>query len=67
MSRKTLTQIAQRLAVSNNRLDSAYYTLVSFTERGEQVPVEAVNTIIVGCATRLEACAGRGREGMEVG
>lgn len=52
MSRKALTFCAQRLAISNNRLDQAYYTLTQLKESGEPVPVEAVNAIIVGCAIR---------------
>lgn len=53
MTRKTLDQVAEKLALSNNRLDGAYYTLASLHETGEPVPVEAVNTIIAGCAMRL--------------
>ncbi|CAN0137781.1 unnamed protein product, partial [Ectocarpus sp. 12 AP-2014] len=52
VNRKTLTFCAQRLAVSNKRLDQAYYTLTLLKENGEPVPVEAVNAIIVGCAIR---------------
>lgn len=52
MSRKTLTFCAQRLSISNSRLDGAYYTLASLKQNGEPVPVEAVNTVIVGCAIR---------------
>lgn len=58
MNRKTLTFCAQRLAVSNKRLDQAYYTLTLLKENGEPVPVEAVNAIIVACAIRcLLSCA----------
>ncbi|CAB1117756.1 unnamed protein product [Ectocarpus sp. CCAP 1310/34] len=52
VNRKTLTFCAQRLAVSNKRLDQAYYTLTLLKENGEPVPVEAVNAIIVACAIR---------------
>ena len=52
VSRKTLTFCAHRLSISNNRLDGAYYTLASLKQNGEPVPVEAVNTVIVGCAIR---------------
>lgn len=52
VNRKTLTFCAQRLAVSNKRLDQAYYTLTLLKENGEPVPVEAVNAVIVGCAIR---------------
>lgn len=52
MNRKTLSFCAQRLAVSNTRLDEAYYTLTLLKDSGEPVPVDAVNTIIVGCAIR---------------
>ncbi|CAM9167910.1 unnamed protein product, partial [Ectocarpus sp. 4 AP-2014] len=52
VNRKTLTFCAQRLSVSNKRLDQAYYTLTLLKENGEPVPVEAVNAIIVACAIR---------------
>lgn len=52
MHRNTLTICAQRLALSNKRLDKAYYTLTLLKESGEPVPVEAVNAIVVGCAIR---------------
>lgn len=52
VNRKTLTFCAQRLAVTNKRLDQAYYTLTLLKDSGEPVPVEAVNAIIVGCAIR---------------
>lgn len=52
VTRKTLTFCAQRLAVSNKRLDQAYYTLILLKDNGEPIPVEAVNAIIVGCAIR---------------
>eukprot|EP00752_Nemacystus_decipiens_P002939 g2733.t2 len=52
VSRRTLTFCAQRLAVSNKRLDQAYYTLTLLRDNGEPVPVEAVNAIVVGCAIR---------------
>ena len=58
MNRKTLTFCAQRLAVSNKRLDQAYYTLILLKENGEPVPVEAVNAIVVGCAIRCAAAVG---------
>lgn len=53
LSAKTLEQVAEKLSLSNNRLDGAYYTLAALHESGESVPVEAVNTVIAGSAMRL--------------
>lgn len=48
--------MAEKLSLSNNRLDSAYYTLAALHENGESVPIEAINTVIAGSAMRCVLC-----------
>lgn len=52
LSPKTLQQVSDKLSLSNNRLDGAYYTFVGLHESGEPVSTEAINTVIAGSAFR---------------